>query len=59
VAPKRDIKQFKQACRQIGIERRQRYRASDDFHEAKDRRELPPHMSYAQLVAWLREWRRD
>jgi hypothetical protein len=59
VAPKRDIKQFKQACRQIGLPDEQRFEASDAFHEAKNRGELAAHMSYAELIAWLQEWRRD
>jgi hypothetical protein len=57
---KPDIKQFRQACREASVERDQRHQASDDFHAAKRRGELPrQHMRYGELVAWLREWGRS
>jgi hypothetical protein len=59
VGHKRDIKQFKQACREARVVRDQRHRASDDFHAAKRRGELPEHIRYGDMVSWLREWRRS
>jgi hypothetical protein len=56
---KRDIKQFKQACREALVTGDQRHRASDALHAAKRRGELPMHIRYDELVAWLREWRRS
>jgi hypothetical protein len=56
---KRDIKHFKQACNQVGMERPERYLARKAFHAAKARGEISPHMSYGDLMAWLRAWRVD
>lgn len=57
-ARKRDVKQFRQACNEVGLTSDQRYRASEDLHAEKEvaavRRR---HLSYGELVAWLREWK--
>ena len=56
---KRDIKQFKQACREAGVLDDLIYAASKEFHAAKRRGEVTQHMRYGELVAWMREWRRS
>lgn len=52
---KRDIKQFRQACKDAGLTAAERYEASDALHAEKESGGLRD-MSYAELVAWLREW---
>jgi len=54
---KRDIKQFRQACREVGLSARERFEASEALHSAKESSGMKEHMSYQELVAWLREWR--
>lgn len=55
---KRDIKQFRQACREAGLSAIERYEASQALHAEKESgggaRE---HMSYGELLAWVREWK--
>jgi hypothetical protein len=57
VARKRDIKQFRQACDEVGLTARERRAASGDLHEEKRTAGSREHMSYGDLVAWLREWK--
>ncbi len=57
VARKRDVKQFRQACRDVGLTARERYEASEALHAEKQASGKREHMSYTQLVAWLREWK--
>lgn len=57
VARKRDVKQFRQACREVGLTARERYEASEALHAEKQASGKKEHMSYEQLLAWLREWR--
>jgi hypothetical protein len=59
MAPARDNKQWKQACREVGLDRDEEKLASDDFHAEKkafgDRR----HWRYGNLTIWLRNWKDD
>lgn len=57
MARKRDVKQFRQACREVGLSIRERYDASEALHAEKQASGRQEHMSYEELVAWLREWR--
>jgi hypothetical protein len=57
VARKRDVKQFRQACREVGLSARERYEASEALHDEKQRAGKREHMSYQELLAWLREWK--
>jgi hypothetical protein len=57
VARKRDVKQFRQACREAGLTPHERYEASESLHAEKQASGQTEHMSYEQPVAWLREWR--
>ncbi|HEY7952249.1 MAG TPA: hypothetical protein VID70_04625 [Solirubrobacteraceae bacterium] len=54
---KRDIKQFRQACREVGLSAIERYEASEALHAEKESSGGRAHMSYGELLAWLREWR--
>ncbi len=54
---KRDIKQFRQACREVGLSAIERYEASEALHAEKGSSGEREHMSYGELLAWLREWR--
>jgi hypothetical protein len=53
---KRDIKQFRQACREVGLSAQERYEASEALHAEKARGDVQADMSYGELVAWLRQW---
>jgi hypothetical protein len=55
---KRDIKQFRQACKEVGLTPRERFQASEALHAEKKARGARGHMSYGELLAWLREWKR-
>jgi hypothetical protein len=57
MARKRDIKQFRQACKEVGLTPRERYEASEDLHAAKEGLGTQEHMGYGELLAWLRQWR--
>lgn len=54
---KRDIKQFRQACREVGLTVQERYEASQALHAEKESAGVQTHMTYGELVAWLRQWR--
>jgi hypothetical protein len=54
---KRDIKQFRQACREVGLSAIERYDASQALHAEKESGGAREHMSYGELLVWLREWR--
>lgn len=54
---KRDIKQFRQACREAGLTIDERYEASEALHAEKDAGGGHEDMRYPALVAWLRQWR--
>lgn len=57
MAAKRDLKQFRQACREVGLSARERYQASEALHAEKRSSGESRHMSYGDLVAWLRGWK--
>jgi hypothetical protein len=59
MAPGRDVNQFKQACREVGIKEKQRDRAADDFHAEKQASGERGHWSYGNLIIWLRDWKED
>lgn len=54
---KRDIKQFRQACKEAGLTARERYEASATLHAEKKSRSVHADMSYGELLDWLRQWR--
>jgi hypothetical protein len=57
VVRKRDVKQFRQACKEVGLSARERYEESEALHAEKQSSGKTRHMSYRELVAWLREWK--
>lgn len=57
MARKRDIKEFRQACKAVGLTARERYEASEALHAEKQASGKKGHMPYGELVAWLREWK--
>lgn len=57
MARKRDVTQFRQACREARLDRDERYRARDDFHAEKRESGTREHIGYGELLAWLREWK--
>lgn len=57
MAHKRDIKQFRQACKEAGLTPRERYEASEALHAEKDEAGVQGHMSYGELRVWLRQWK--
>lgn len=56
MAPKRDIKQFRQACREVGLTAVERYEASQALHAEKESGGVREHMEYGELLSWLQEW---
>jgi hypothetical protein len=54
---KRDIKQFRQACKEIGFSAQERYEASEALHAEKASGAVQADMSYGELLAWLRQWK--
>jgi hypothetical protein len=57
MARKRDIMQFRQACKEVGLTPRERYKASEALHDEKGEAGVRVHMSYGELLAWLRQWK--
>jgi hypothetical protein len=53
---KRDIAQFRQACKEASLTASERYEASDAPHAEKSLGDLRD-MSYSELVVWLQEWK--
>jgi hypothetical protein len=53
---KQDLKQFRQACREIRLSKAERYEAREALHREKQSSGRPD-MSYGELLDWLREWR--
>lgn len=53
---KQDIKQFRQACKELGLSTMERYEASQALHAEKQSSGTREHMAYGDLLAWLREW---
>lgn len=56
MARRQDIKQFRQACRELGLSPEQRYEASEALHAEKEASGERAHMSYQELTAWLQQW---
>ncbi len=56
---KHDIRQFRQACKEVGLTAQDRYEASEALHAEKETTGNRGHMSYGELVAWLQEWTRS
>lgn len=54
---KRDIKQFRQACREAGLTIHERYEASATLHVEKESSGAQEHMTYGELLDWLRQWK--
>lgn len=54
---KRDIKQFRQACAEVGLTVQERYEASEVLHAEKESGALQEDMSYGDLLVWLRQWK--
>lgn len=57
MARKRDIKQFRQACRELRLTPAERYEASQALHAEKESGGIRDHVSYGELLAWLRQWK--
>lgn len=55
---KRDIKQFRQACKEVRLSALERYEASEALHAEKAAGDVQADMSYGELLAWLRQWKR-
>ena len=59
MAPARDVNQWKQACREVGIGRHERKQAAEAFHAEKRASGEKRHWPYGKLIIWLRDWRED
>lgn len=54
---KRDIKQFRQACKEVGLTALERHAASEALHGEKESGNVHRDLSYGELLAWLRQWK--
>ena len=59
LAHKADIKQFRQACAELRMSARERQEASIALHDRKQAAGMRSHMSYGDLLAWLRQWKAE
>jgi len=59
VVPRRDVNQWRQACKEVGLTKPERKQATKDFHMEKEEFGERRHMPYGNLIIWLREWRDD
>lgn len=59
MAPRRDNKQWDEACREAGIVADEVYAASKEFHAEKRASGDGRHWPYRKLVTWLRDWKED
>lgn len=59
MVPRRDNKQWEDACREAGVAREDVARAAEDFHAEKRASGERRHWPYGNLIIWLREWRED
>jgi hypothetical protein len=57
LAKKEDIKQFRQACKEAGLTVQERYEVSEALHVEKQASGMQKHMSYGELLEWLRQWK--
>jgi hypothetical protein len=54
---KRDLKQFDQACAEAGLTENEQFEASDALHAEKKASGMQGHMSFGELLDWLRQWK--
>jgi hypothetical protein len=59
MSPRRDVDQFRQACRELEFSDEERFEASDDFHAEKESGAPKGHRDYGDLKDWLRQWKED
>jgi hypothetical protein len=59
MAPARDKKQWRDACKEVGLDEGEMRLASEDFHVEKRAYGERVHWSYGKLIIWLRAWRED
>ena len=57
VSRKHDIKQFREACKEVGLTVRERFEASEALHAEKESGSVQGDMSYGELLTWLRQWK--
>lgn len=57
MARKRDLKQFDDACREVGLTEEETYEASEAFHAEKEASGNREDWSYRELMDWLRQWK--
>jgi hypothetical protein len=57
VTRKRDIKQFRQACKEVGLTAQERHAASEALHAEKESSGMQGHMTFGELLEWLRQWK--
>jgi hypothetical protein len=59
MVPRRDTRQWDDACREVGIVGKEINQAADDFHAEKRASGERGHWPYGNLIIWLREWKED
>jgi hypothetical protein len=59
MSPKRDVKQWKDACNEIGLDEGEREIATREFHSEKQASGERGHWQYGNLIIWLGEWKED
>jgi hypothetical protein len=59
MVPRYDNRQWKQACREVGLEDDERRLATKDLHKEKGATGDRSHMPYGDLITWLRDWKED
>jgi hypothetical protein len=59
MSPRHDLTQFRQAAKEVGLSDEERYEASEDLHAEKASGRPRNHMSYGDLLTWLRQWQED
>jgi len=59
MSPARDVKQWKQACDEVGLDAKEREEVKRDFHADKRASGNRGHRPYRDLIIWLQDWRAD
>jgi hypothetical protein len=59
MSPRRDNKQWNDACREAGLSRDEKDRATEDFHAEKRASGERGHWPYGKLTNWLQQWAED
>ena len=59
MVPRRDNKQWVDACREADIAQEEIHEAADDFHAEKRAAGERGHWPYRKLTNWLRKWKED